>query len=110
MDMKRYYKNIFLWIIPAIMLLLTLVPIGLPAVYTLILQIVVSVTALLIAYLLFTERPRYYVIWGIIFVIILLIYNPLIHLSVTMGVAVPLNLITAILYITNWWFVFRKRM
>lgn len=107
MDTKRYYKNVFLWMVPAVLLLITLLPVALPAVYSLILQVVVTIAAILIAYLLLTEKPKYYIVWGIIFILIVLIYNPLVHVNVTWGV-VPINLITAIIFILNWWFVYRK--
>lgn len=110
MDEKRYFKNVFLWIVPAVLLLISLLPINLTALFPLVLQIVVSLAAIFIAYLLFTEKPKYYIIWGIVFVLIVLIYNPLIHLSVIMGIAVPLSLITAVIFVTNWWFVFRAKI
>ncbi len=107
MDTRRYYKNIFLWFVPAILLLITLLPIALPWIYTLVLEIVVSLAAILIAYLHFTEKPRYYIPWGIVFIIIALIYNPIVHLSIIMGIAVPLSLVVALIFILNWWFVYR---
>lgn len=109
MDIRKYHKNTILWIIPVILLLITLLPVTLPWVYSLFLQIIVSLAAILIAYLHFSEKPKYYIPWGIVFIIILFIYNPLIHLSITMGVKIPLNLITAILFCTNWFFVYRNR-
>lgn len=109
METKKYFRNIFLWIVPAVLLLLTLLPIPLPLFYGLLLQIVVSLAALYIAYLLFTEKPQYYLIWGIVFIFIVLIYNPLIKISIMMGMDVPLNLITALLFLANWFFVFKVR-
>lgn len=108
--MTKYIRNIFLWIVPAVMLLITVIPIAFPYLYGLLLQIVVSLTAAIIAYLLFTEKPKYFIIWGIVFVLIVLIYNPIIHLSMIMGVEIPLNLITAIIFLANWWFVFRTKL
>jgi hypothetical protein len=109
-EIKRYYRNIFLWLVPVILLLITLFPLSLSSIYYLILQIIVSLAAILIAYFLFTERPRYYIAWGIAFILIALIYNPIVHLSIIMGIEVSLNLITAIIFFTNWWFVCRTRM
>jgi hypothetical protein len=109
MDIGKYHKNIIVWIVPVILLLITLLPVALPWVYSLLLQIIVSLAAILIAYLHFSEKPKYYIPWGIVFIIILFIYNPLIHLNITMGIKVPLNLITAILFCANWFFIFRKR-
>src|SRR4029079_13747022 len=96
-EVIRYVKNGFLWIVPAVLLLISLLPINLTAFFPIVLQIVVSLAAIVIAYLLFTEKPRYYIIWGIVFIFIVLIYNPLIHLSVIMGIEVPLSLIAAII-------------
>lgn len=102
------FKNIFLWLVPAIMLLLTLFALGLSVYYPLLLQIIVSLTAAYIAYLLFVEKPKYYVFWGIAFIVVVLVYNPIIRLSIVMEGEIPLALVTAILYLTNWWFVFRS--
>lgn len=101
-------KSILIWIVPAVVLLLTLFPLELTVYYPLLLQIVVSLTAAYIAYLLFVEKPKYYLAWGIAFIVVVLIYNPIIRLSIVMEGEVPLALVTAILYLTNWWFVFRS--
>jgi hypothetical protein len=109
MDIKRHFHNILVWIIPTILLLVSLAPLPLTVFYPLILKIVVSLCALIIAYLLFTEKPKYYMAWGIVFVLIVFIFNPIIQINITMGVDIPLALITAIIFIANWFFVFRKR-
>lgn len=107
--MSRYINNIFLWLVPVVMLLLSLLPMNYPVIFPLVLEIIVSLAAAVITYLLFTQKPKYYIIWAIAFIVIVLIYNPLIRLSVIMGIDIPLALITAIIFITNWWFVFRTR-
>lgn len=109
MDTKQYFKNIFLWIVPAILLLLTLLPIPLPLLYGLLLEIVVSLAALYITYLLCTEKPKYYVVWAIIFILIFFIYNPIVKIPLIVNIALPLNLITALLFLANWFFVFRNK-
>lgn len=101
-------KSILIWIVPAVVLLLTLFPLELTVYYPLLLQIVVSLTAAYIAYLLFTQKPRFYLAWGIAFIIVVLVYNPIVRLSIVMEGEIPLALVTAILYLTNWWFVFRS--
>lgn len=109
MEMKRYFKNILIWLLPTIFLLLALIPMQYPVFFPLILQIVVTVCAIVIAYFLFTEKPPYYLPWGIAFIIIICLFNPIVHFNVTMGFEIPLALIAAIIFIANWWFVFRKR-
>lgn len=110
MPFKGTFKNILLWFVPAVMLLLTLFPIVLTVYYPLLLQIVVSVTAAYIAYLLFLEKPKYYLAWGIAFILVVLVYNPIVRLSIVTEGEIPLALVTAILYLTNWWFVFRSNI
>lgn len=105
---KRYLKNILIWVLPTIFLLLSLIPMAYPVFFPLILQIVVTVCAIIITYLLFTEKPRYYIFWGIAFIIIICIFNPIVHFNVTMGFDIPLALIAALIFMANWWFVFRK--
>lgn len=108
MNQSGMVKAILIWIVPAVVLLLTLFPLELTVYYPLLLQIVVSLTAAYIAYLLFVQKPTYYLFWGIAFVIVVLIYNPIVRLSILMEGEVPLALVTATLYLTNWWFVFRS--
>lgn len=99
-----------IWFVPAVMLLLTLLPLSFPGIYVLALEIVVALAAIYIAYLLFTRKPRYYLPWGIAFIVVALVFNPIIKLSVLMGIAIPLSLITAIIFLANWWFVFRTKL
>lgn len=107
--MNRYINDILIWILPAVLLLVSMIPYEMPVFFPLILEIVVSITAAIIIYLLFTRKPKYFIFWGIAFILILLIFNPLLRLSIISGV-VPLALIAAIIFLTNWWFVFRKRV
>lgn len=98
-----------IWIVPVIFLLLSLAPIPWPPLlFPLILQIWVSVAAAYIVYLLFTQRPPYYVIWAIVFILFVLIYNPIITVSAFSGILLPLALVTAIIWILNWFIVFRR--
>lgn len=106
---KAYTREIVLWFLPAVMLIISLFPIDLPAIYGLLVQIIVSLTAAIIAYLLFTKKPQYFIIWGIVFVLIVLIYNPFIKIAVFSNSIIPISLITAIIFIANWWFVFHKK-
>lgn len=101
-------QDILIWFVPAVILLLTLFPLELTVYYPLLLQITVSLTAAYIAYLLFMQKPKYYLFWGIAFIVVVLIYNPIVRLSIVMEGEVPLALVTATLYLTNWWFVFRS--
>lgn len=106
---KGNFPSILLWFLPAVVLLLTLFPLNLTIYYPLLLQIVVSLTAAYIAYLLFVEKPRHYLFWGIAFIVVVLVYNPIVRLSIVMEGEIPLALVTAVLYLANWWFVFRSK-
>jgi hypothetical protein len=105
---KSIVRDLLLWALPTVMLLIALLPIALPAFFGMLLQIVVSIAAAVIAYLLFTQKPKYYIIWGIVFIFFVLIFNPVIKLAVLTNMAIPLALIAAAIFIANWWFVFRK--
>jgi hypothetical protein len=109
MEMQRYFKNILVWIIPTILLLVSLAPVPLTVFYPFILKIIVSLAAIIITYLLFTEKPKYYLAWGIVFILIIFIFNPIIQINISMGVDIPLALIAAIIFMANWFFVFRKQ-
>ena len=106
---NKTLKHVLLWFVPAALLLLSLFPIPLTIFFPIILQIIVSVAAAYITYLLFMEKPAYYVFWAMAFIFIVLIFNPIIHLSVMMGFDIPLALVAAIIFLTNWWFVFRTK-
>jgi hypothetical protein len=108
MEMQRYFKNILVWIIPTVLLIVSMIPVPLTVFYPFILKIVVSLTAIIITYLLFTEKPKYYLAWGIVFILIIFIFNPIVQINITMGIDIPLALITAVIYMANWFFVFRK--
>jgi hypothetical protein len=103
------FKHMLVWFVPAALLILSLFPVYLTIFFPLVLQIIVSLAAAYISYLLFIEKPRYYLFWGIAFIIIVLIFNPIIHLSVMMGFDIPLALVAAIIFLTNWWFVFKTK-
>lgn len=107
--MNRTAITLLVWILPVVLLLLSLLPIAWPALlFPLVLQIVVSLAAAYIVYLLFTLKPAYYMIWGIAFILFVLIYNPIITVSAFSGILLPLALVTAIIWLANWWFVFRE--
>jgi len=106
--MNRAAITFLVWFLPVILLLLSLLPIAWPALlFPLVLQIVVSIAAAYIVFLLFTAKPPYYMIWGIVFILFVLIYNPIITVSAFSGILLPLALVTAIIWLANWWFVFR---
>ena len=113
MNLKKYSRNPLIWIIPAILLLFGLFPMvvtGLYGLYGVVLQIVVCLASLFIAYLLFVGKPtQYYVTWGVIFLVIAVLYNPLIKMGILMTFIVPFNLITAIIFIVNWLVVFQAK-
>jgi hypothetical protein len=107
--MSRTVIAWLVWILPVVLLLLSLAPIAWPPLlFPLVLQIVVSVAAAYIVYLLFTQRPPYYMIWGIVFILFVLIYNPIITVAAFSGILLPLALVSAIIWILNWFIVFRK--
>lgn len=107
--MNKAAITFLVWFLPVIFLLLSLLPIAWPALlFPLLLQIVVSLAAAYIVYLLFTLKPTYYMIWGIVFILFVMIYNPIITVSAFSGILLPLALVTAIIFIANWWFVFRS--
>ena len=105
MRRKKYSYNIFLSIVPAALLLLSLLPMPFPLLYGALLQIGVSLAAAYIAYRVFREKPPYYLLAGITFILIVLIYNPFIKLTITMGVNIPLNLITGLIFLAHGFFV-----
>lgn len=106
--MNKAAITFLVWFLPVILLLLSLLPIAWPALlFPLVLQIVVSLAAAYIVYLLFTLKPAYYMIWGIVFILFVMIYNPIITVSAFSGILLPLALVTAIIWFANWWFVFR---
>jgi len=106
--MNRAAITFLVWFLPVIFLLVSLIPISWPALlFPLLLQIVVSVAAAYIVYLLFTLKPPYYMLWAIPFILFVLIYNPIITVSAMPGILLPLALVTAIIWIANWFFVFR---
>ncbi|MGE3319174.1 MAG: hypothetical protein AB7I18_07735 [Candidatus Berkiella sp.] len=108
--MNRAVVTFLVWVLPIIMLLLSLIPIAWPALlFPLLLQIVVSLAAAYIVYLLFTLKPPYYMIWGIVFILFVLIYNPIITVQVVTNILLPTALITIVLWIANWWFCFRNQ-
>jgi hypothetical protein len=109
MAIQRYFRNILVWIIPTVLLLVSMIPVPLTVFYPLLLKIIVTLAAIIITYLLFTEKPKYYLVWGIVFILIIFIFNPIIQINITMGIDIPLALITAIIFMANWFFVFRKR-
>lgn len=106
--MNKAMITFLVWFLPIILLLISLLPINWPALlFPLLLQIVVSIAAAYIVYLLFTTKPPYYMIWGIVFILFVMIYNPIITVSAFSGILLPLALVTAIIWFANWWFVFR---
>lgn len=113
MNLKKYSRNPLIWMVPAILLLFGLFPMvvtGLYGIYGVVLQIVVCLTSLFIVYLLFVEKPtQYYATWGAIFLVIAVLYNPLIKMGFLMTFIVPFNLITAIIFIVNWVVVFQVK-
>lgn len=113
MKIQKHARNPFIWVVPAILLLFGLFPMvvtGLYGLYGTVLQIVVFVTALFIACLHFIKKPsQYYITWGIIFLVIAVLYNPLMKMGILMTFIVPLNLITALIFIVNWLFVFQGK-
>jgi len=106
---KSIVRDVVLWGVPTALLLVTLLPIGVSPLFGMLLQIVVSIAAAVIAYLLFTQKPKYYIIWGVVFIFIVFIFNPIIKVAIFMNMAIPLALVAAVIFITNWWFVFRNR-
>jgi hypothetical protein len=106
---KKHIKNFLIWFFPAVMLLIASLPLSIPFPFIFILQIVVTVCAIVIAYFLFTQKPQYYLPWAIVFIVIALVYNPIIHFNITMGISLPMHLLVAILFIANWWFVFKSK-
>lgn len=104
----KSFKYALLWVVPAIFLLISLMPVLMPYVFVILLQIIVSLSAAYISYLLFTEKPKYYLIWTIAFILVVLMFNPIMQLNVMMGI-IPLALVTAVLFLANWWFVFKSR-
>jgi hypothetical protein len=100
---------LLVWFLPALLLLVAILPVPLPAFYGLFLQIVVALAAAFIAYLLFTQRPAYYMVWGIVFVFLVLIYNPIVKIPVVSDFPLLLSIITALVFLSNWWLVFRTR-
>lgn len=108
LPMNKAAITFLVWFLPVIFLLLSLIPIAWPAlIMPLLLQIVVSVASAFIVYFLFTQKPPYYMIWAIVFILFVMIYNPIITVSAFSSILLPLQLITAIIFIANWWFVFR---
>ncbi len=108
-NLNRTPKHMLLWFVPAIVLLLSLLPVIFPYVAILLLQIIVSVAAAYISYLHFIEKPKNYLIWAIAFIVVVLVFNPIIQFSVMMNYGIPVALVSAILFLTNWWFVYRVK-
>lgn len=106
--MNRIVIAWLVWVVPVVLLLISLVPMLLPFPFPLILQIWVSIAAAFIAYLLFTRRPPYYIVWGIVFILFVLIFNPIIKFAAFSYLMLPIALITAIIWIANWFVVFRR--
>lgn len=102
----KSFKHPLLCVVPAIFLLVSLMPVLMPYVFVILLQIIVSLSAAYISYLLFIEKPKYYLIWVIAFILVVLMFNPIMQLNVIMGI-IPLALVAAVLFLANWWFVFK---
>lgn len=108
MENNKKFNNILLWGIPTAFLLSTFLPITFPSIYFVVLKVIVSLAALVITYLLFTQKPRYYIIWMIAFLLIAFVFNPIIPLKALMGDTIHFALDAAIVFMLNWWFAFRS--
>lgn len=109
MDIVKNLRKGWLWIVPAALLLIAVVPLFVTTFYLLLLQIVVTLAAAYIAYILFTEKPKGYLIWGLIFIAIAIIYNPIIKVFLLMTFGALLHFLTALLFVANWYLVFKLK-
>lgn len=93
---KEYY---LVWGIPTLLLLLT--PFSWPYGYYTFLRIALTISAALICYWHMTNPQKKYVLWGIIFGLLALLYNPVIPVHLLKQTWFPINIATALIYIGN---------
>ena len=96
------------WLAPAVLLVLSLIGLAIPHL-GLIVGVIVSVAALFISYLHLVQKPAYYLAWLLAFVVLFLIYNPIFSIAFFNTLGLPLNLIAAIIFIANWYLVFKAK-
>jgi hypothetical protein len=91
-----------LWLIPAAMLLAALL--HLPYGYYALLRLVVCVSAAIIAY---KSWPKHQT-WAIAFVLVALLFNPLVIVSFDRETWAPIDVAVAAMFLSHWWFVGRQ--
>ncbi len=101
-------KNALIWFIPAFLLIVTLAPVSLPTYYLPVLKIVVSVAAFYILFLLMNERPKYYLLWSVGFVLVIVVFNPIYVLSF-MKKETHFAIDAAMFFVANWLFAFKPK-
>jgi hypothetical protein len=108
-EILKQLRKGWLWVVPAVLLLLALLPVLHSYWYVLLLKCIVTLAAAYIAYILFTEKQKDYLIWGIVFIVIAVLYNPIITVFILKRLWVPLTLVVAMAFIANWYLVFRNQ-
>ncbi len=91
-----------LWFVPAAMLLIALAP--LPYGYYTLLRLVVCVSAGTVAYLSWPKHAA----WSVGFIVVALLFNPLIIVALDRGTWAPIDVGVAILYAAHWWIAGRR--
>ena len=96
MEQNNNALPVFLWLIP--ILILFLAPLPFPYGYYTLLRIIVCAMSGLIC---FIEYKKTINIWVIIFGVFTLLYNPIFPIHLTRTIWTPINIITAIFFLSH---------